>query len=52
MIVNFPDPSAIIWNFQEILEKSNVPFVGTQSNDCRKAFDKVTVLLVFFLILN
>ncbi|KAL8102115.1 uncharacterized protein LOC141678502 [Apium graveolens] len=25
---------------QEILEKSNVPFVGTQSNDCRKAFDK------------
>ncbi|KAL8039013.1 hypothetical protein ABFS82_10G007900 [Erythranthe guttata] len=25
---------------QELLEKSNIPFVGTQSNECRKAFDK------------
>ncbi|KAH6777938.1 D-alanine-D-alanine ligase family [Perilla frutescens var. frutescens] len=25
---------------QELLEKSNIPFVGTQSNECRTAFDK------------
>ncbi|KAK4418871.1 D-alanine--D-alanine ligase [Sesamum alatum] len=25
---------------QELLEKSNIPFVGTPSNECRKAFDK------------
>ncbi|KAI3474259.1 hypothetical protein Pfo_029981 [Paulownia fortunei] len=25
---------------QELLEKSNIPFVGTQSNECRIAFDK------------
>lgn len=25
---------------QELLEKSNVPFVGTRSTECRKAFDK------------
>ncbi|KAL7265645.1 hypothetical protein ACSBR1_003431 [Camellia fascicularis] len=25
---------------QEILEKSNIPFVGTWSDECRKAFDK------------
>ncbi|KAJ9548919.1 hypothetical protein OSB04_021462 [Centaurea solstitialis] len=25
---------------QELLEKSNVPFVGTRSKECRKAFDK------------
>ncbi|KAH7867287.1 hypothetical protein Vadar_031347 [Vaccinium darrowii] len=25
---------------QELLEKSNVPFVGTRSDECRKAFDK------------
>lgn len=25
---------------QEILEKGNIPFVGTQSSECRKAFDK------------
>ncbi|XP_051130698.1 uncharacterized protein LOC127251142 isoform X2 [Andrographis paniculata] len=25
---------------QELLEKFNIPFVGTQSNECRKAFDK------------
>ncbi|PSS34736.1 D-alanine--D-alanine ligase [Actinidia chinensis var. chinensis] len=25
---------------QELLEKSNVPFVGTRSAECRKAFDK------------
>ncbi|KAL8526546.1 hypothetical protein ACS0TY_015658 [Phlomoides rotata] len=25
---------------QELLEKSNIPFVGTQSNECRRAFDK------------
>ncbi|THG09330.1 hypothetical protein TEA_007907 [Camellia sinensis var. sinensis] len=27
---------------QEILEKSNIPFVGTWSDECRKAFDKVS----------
>ncbi|KAL0310042.1 UNVERIFIED_CONTAM: D-alanine--D-alanine ligase [Sesamum radiatum] len=26
---------------QELLEKSNIPFVGTPSNECRKAFDKI-----------
>ncbi|XP_034694013.1 D-alanine--D-alanine ligase isoform X2 [Vitis riparia] len=25
---------------QELLEKSNIPFVGTRSNECRQAFDK------------
>ncbi|KAK6164786.1 hypothetical protein DH2020_001650 [Rehmannia glutinosa] len=25
---------------QELLEKANIPFVGTRSNECRKAFDK------------
>ncbi|MCL7023324.1 hypothetical protein MKW94_028513 [Papaver nudicaule] len=25
---------------QELLEKANVPFVGTSSNECRQAFDK------------
>lgn len=25
---------------QELLEKHNIPFVGTRSNECRKAFDK------------
>ncbi|KAL3830241.1 hypothetical protein ACJIZ3_019043 [Penstemon smallii] len=25
---------------QELLEKSNIPFVGTRSSECRKAFDK------------
>uniref|UniRef100_A0ACD5WQY3 Uncharacterized protein n=1 Tax=Avena sativa TaxID=4498 RepID=A0ACD5WQY3_AVESA len=25
---------------QELLEKTNVPFVGTASNECRRAFDK------------
>ncbi|XP_059668105.1 uncharacterized protein LOC132313381 [Cornus florida] len=25
---------------QELLEKSNIPFIGTRSNECRKAFDK------------
>ncbi|CAK9153749.1 unnamed protein product [Ilex paraguariensis] len=25
---------------QELLEKFNIPFVGTRSNECRKAFDK------------
>lgn len=28
--------------FQELLEKANIPFVGTQSSKCRTAFDKVT----------
>lgn len=27
--------------FQEVLEKYNIPFVGTGSNECRQAFDKV-----------
>lgn len=27
--------------FQDLLEKYNVPFVGTRSNECRQAFDKV-----------
>lgn len=43
MTINFPNVYAIKWILQELLEKSNVPFVGTQSNDCRKAFDKVTL---------
>ncbi|KAL0450949.1 UNVERIFIED_CONTAM: D-alanine--D-alanine ligase [Sesamum latifolium] len=29
---------------QELLEKSNIPFVGTPSNECRKAFDKILVV--------
>lgn len=32
-----------IWSInQELLEKFNIPFVGTQASECRKAFDKVT----------
>lgn len=27
-------------SIQELLEKTNVPFVGTPSNECRRAFDK------------
>ncbi|KAL6987925.1 hypothetical protein U1Q18_013671 [Sarracenia purpurea var. burkii] len=30
----------IYLSFQELLEKSNIPFVGTRSDECRKAFDK------------
>ncbi|URE41479.1 D-ala D-ala ligase N-terminus, partial [Musa troglodytarum] len=29
---------------QELLEKANVPFVGTASHECRQAFDKVSHL--------
>ncbi|RVW74839.1 Retrovirus-related Pol polyprotein from transposon RE1 [Vitis vinifera] len=29
---------------QELLEKSNIPFVGTRSNECRQAFDKDYIL--------
>lgn len=27
-------------SIQELLERANIPFVGTRSNECRKAFDK------------
>lgn len=30
---------------QELLEKANVPFVGTSSDECRKAFDKYNASL-------
>ncbi|KAA8517699.1 hypothetical protein F0562_015173 [Nyssa sinensis] len=30
---------------QEILEKANIPFVGTRSNECHKAFDKYNASL-------
>ncbi|KAJ0978329.1 hypothetical protein J5N97_013803 [Dioscorea zingiberensis] len=30
---------------QELLEKANVPFVGTPSNECRQAFDKYNASL-------
>lgn len=38
-------------NIQELLEKANVPFVGTPSKNCLLAFDKVCyALLISFLI--
>ncbi|KAG5550706.1 hypothetical protein RHGRI_015610 [Rhododendron griersonianum] len=33
---------------QELLEKSNVPFVGTRSDECRKAFDKYNASLELY----
>lgn len=32
---------AAYWNFQELLEEYNIPFVGTGSKECLQAFDKV-----------
>ncbi|XP_057972096.1 uncharacterized protein LOC131160433 isoform X3 [Malania oleifera] len=33
-------------SIQELLERSNIPFVGTQSNECCQAFDKYDASLV------
>lgn len=37
------------WLIQELLEKYNVPFVGTRSSECRKAFDKVKGTFFFIM---
>lgn len=36
--------------FQDLLEKYNVPFVGTRSNECRQAFDKVRGKVAYVLV--
>jgi D-alanine-D-alanine ligase-like ATP-grasp enzyme len=40
-ISNFLYVCHVLANIQELLEKKNIPFVGTPSNECRRAFDKV-----------
>lgn len=32
---------------QELLESRNIPFVGTASRECRRAFDKVKNMSIF-----
>lgn len=32
---------------QELLESHNIPFVGTASRECRRAFDKVKNMSIF-----
>lgn len=34
----------MLWTIQELLEKYNVPFVGTGSKECQQAFNKVVKL--------
>lgn len=41
-----------LWNIQELLEKANVPFVGTPSKECQRAFDKVHCMFLSRLLLT
>lgn len=36
-----PKTNMINTTMQELLESHNIPFVGTGSSECRRAFDKV-----------
>lgn len=40
-ILNLDDCSKRSEIIQELLEKYNIPFVGTGSSECRQSFDKV-----------
>jgi len=44
--------SQSLWNIQELLEKANVPFVGTPSKECQRAFDKVHCMFLSRLLLT
>jgi len=44
--------SQSLWNTQDLLEKANVPFVGTPSKECQRAFDKVHCMFLSRLLLT